>query len=66
MQRPGAWFVWRWWEQEGLDLAYASYQAAEAADGEEGRRVGEEKRRHGRRQQVGIYGRGYNVEHLTQ
>ena len=38
VRRPGAWFVWRWWEQEGLDLAYASYQAAEAADGEEGRR----------------------------
>ena len=23
VQRPGAWFYWRWWEQEGPNLAGA-------------------------------------------
>ena len=40
-RRPGAWVDWRWWEQEGIDLAVARERAVAAADrGDE--REGEE------------------------
>ena len=69
MRRLGAWVYWRWWEQEGIDLAGARVcmEAAVTTDGEEERRrVGEEKRRRGRIQQAGSEGRGYNVVHLKK
>ena len=37
VQRPGAWISWRWWEQEGLDLAWAREQAVAATDREDER-----------------------------
>ena len=35
MRRPGDWFSWRWWEQEGLDLSGEREQAVAEADGED-------------------------------
>ena len=44
VQRPGAWVAWRWWEQEGIDIAGTRARAATAEDGEE-ERSGEEMKR---------------------
>ena len=41
VQKPGAWFAWKWWEQEGIYLLGARARAAAAADREE-EREGEE------------------------
>ena len=39
VQRPGGLVSWRWWEQEGIDLAGVRERAAAAADREEYRGV---------------------------
>ena len=53
VQRPGGWVAWRWWEQEGIDLAGARVRGCGRWRQPTGKKRGEDKRRSSWRRRSG-------------